>query len=81
MNIIFSIMLGVLLSPTHGVRAYLDPGTGSFLIQLLIGTVVGAAVLIKAYWARIRSFFSKSDPSEDVDGGADGEPNGDDQRQ
>jgi hypothetical protein len=37
--------------------AYLDPGTGSYILQLLIGVLVGSSVAIKIYWARIRAFF------------------------
>jgi hypothetical protein len=40
-------------------QAYVDPGTGSFFFQLLIGGLVGAAVAVKAFWGRIVSFFSR----------------------
>ena len=33
--------------------AYLDPGTGSMLVQLLVGGVAAAAVAVKLYWYRI----------------------------
>jgi hypothetical protein len=39
--------------------AYLDPGTGSIIIQALIGAAVGAAVVVKTYWGRIRTMFGK----------------------
>jgi len=35
------------------VFAYLDPGTGSMLVQLLVGGVAAAAVALKLYWYRI----------------------------
>jgi len=35
------------------VFAYLDPGTGSMLVQLLVGGVAAAAVAAKLYWYRI----------------------------
>lgn len=35
------------------VLAYLDPGTGSMLVQLLVGGLAAAAVAIKLYWYRI----------------------------
>ena len=37
--------------------AYLDPGSGSFILQLLIASLVGAAFIIKTYWRRINTFF------------------------
>ena len=37
--------------------AYLDPGTGSILIQALIGVVAGVAVGVATYWARVRNWL------------------------
>jgi len=33
--------------------AYLDPGTGSYITQLMIGFVAGGLYLLKAYWRKI----------------------------
>ena len=37
--------------------AYLDPGTGSILVQLLLGGVAGVLVVGKLYWHRLKSFL------------------------
>ncbi len=37
--------------------AYLDPGTGSILLQGLIAAVAGGLVAIRVYWAKIRSLL------------------------
>ena len=42
------------------VDAYLDPGSGSMLVQLLLGGVAGAAVIIKLGWERFRGMFRSS---------------------
>lgn len=39
--------------------AYLDPGTGSFLLQTALAVIAGAAIAIKAYWYRLKIFFSR----------------------
>jgi hypothetical protein len=39
------------------VDAYLDPGSGSMLVQLLLGGVAGAAVILKLGWHRLRSML------------------------
>lgn len=39
------------------IFAYLDPGTGSIIIQAVIGAVVGIGVAVKAYWLKISSLF------------------------
>lgn len=38
-------------------HAYLDPSSGSILIQIILGGIAGFFVLIKIYWRRIRRFL------------------------
>ena len=38
--------------------AYVDPGTGGMLVQILAGGVGGLLVLARLYWARIRERFT-----------------------
>ncbi len=40
--------------------AYLDPGTGSLILQALIAALAGAVVVITSYWQKIRTFFRRS---------------------
>ena len=40
---------------------YIDPGTGSYVFQLLIGGLLGAAVAVKIFWKRVWSFVSRKD--------------------
>jgi len=48
--------------------AYLDPGSGSFLIQIAIAALLGLAVAIRASWSTIKKWFGiKSKPEEDDD--------------
>jgi hypothetical protein len=36
---------------------YLDPGSGSFLIQLLIAALLGLGVAVRASWGKIKGWF------------------------
>ena len=45
--------------------AYLDPGTGSLLIQLLIGGALGIGLAIRIFWKNIIGLFNKNKPGED----------------
>jgi nitrate/nitrite transporter NarK len=37
--------------------AYLDPGTGSYVLQMIIAGLLGAAFAVKMSWFRIKRFF------------------------
>ena len=37
--------------------AYIDPGSGGMMMQLLLGGVAGVAVLAKLYWQRFITFI------------------------
>ncbi len=53
------------------ILIYLDPGSGSFLIQLAIAALAGLTIFIGSQWAKIKRFFnrdkSQKDESEDED--------------
>lgn len=49
-------------------RLYLDPGSGSFLIQLLIAALLGAGIALRASWGKIKTLFGKkAETNEDDD--------------
>jgi hypothetical protein len=56
--------------------AYLDPGTGSMILQGVIAGVALAWFTIKVYWYKITSLFGKKPPESllDDDVNHDGEP-------
>ena len=51
--------------------AYLDPGTGSFVLQMLIAGLLGAMLYVKLAWANVKMFFnrllSKEEPESLLD--------------
>jgi hypothetical protein len=56
-SLLLFFMNSIHLSDVSVVLAYIDPGTGSILLQALIATLVGAAVAIKLFWHRILKFL------------------------
>ena len=46
------------LAPTTAY-AYLDPGTGSFILQMLIAGLLGAILYVRLAWDRTRQFFAR----------------------
>ncbi len=57
------LLTGSLLSTLGAVMAYLDPGTGSILIQLLIAGLLAVGVVLRVFWGRISKLFGKSKPN------------------
>ncbi len=46
-----------MLLSESSAHAYLDAGTGSMLLQLLLGGVAGLAVILKLFWHKILGLF------------------------
>lgn len=46
---------------------YLDPGSGSFLIQLLIAALLGIGVAVRASWGKIKGWFGVKPNVDDDD--------------
>ena len=46
----------VLPSKAH---AYLDPGTGSLIIQMVAGAVLAGGMTVKLWWGHVKSFTSR----------------------
>ncbi len=40
-------------------HAYLDPGTGSYVIQVLAAVFFGGFFVIKTWWTQIKHFITK----------------------
>ena len=47
--------------------AYLDPASGSMLLQLILGGIAGAIVAVRLFWHRILGFFSSDESYETGD--------------
>ena len=53
---------------TQPAWAYLDPGTGSMLLQVILGGIAAVGVALKLGWHKIRAalgFAAKSDEDEE----------------
>ena len=47
--------------------AYLDPGTGSIILQALVGAIAAGATYCSMYWQKIKNFFNKKDKTDKED--------------
>lgn len=62
---LINLKAGQLLS----TRAYLDPGSGSFILQLILATLLGLGFVLKGYWSKVVSLFKRrsDEPQEPPD--------------
>ena len=52
-------LIGLFLVSTFWCYGYIDPGTGSYVVQILIAAFVALSVGIKVFWKNIKQFFGK----------------------
>ena len=52
-------MQQILDSAISSVRYYIDPGTGSLIIQIAIASLISGLFMLKVFWVRIRQFIGK----------------------
>ncbi len=46
--------------------AYLDPSTGSMILSAVVGLFATAALAVKTYWYKLKSYFRQDGPEERV---------------
>jgi len=61
MFIIASHLLSALASP----EPYLDPGSGSILLQLLLAVLLGAGIFLRTQWSKIKTLFTGKKASDE----------------
>jgi len=58
------LVLCILLAVSINAHAYLDPGTGSMLLQVILGGIAAVGVAIKLYVHKLRAAFGMSKKEE-----------------
>ena len=48
--------------PAH---AYLDPASGSMMLQMILGGIAGLALAVKLFWHRLLGFFGVKNKRDD----------------
>ena len=50
--LVSSVFLLLVISE-HTAEAYIDPGTASYVFQVIAGAVLGGVFLLRTYWSRV----------------------------
>jgi hypothetical protein len=61
-GIALAICLYFLTAPE--ALAYVDPSTGSYIVQILIGGLVTVGFTVKTFWHNLKAFFCKQKPGD-----------------
>lgn len=67
MRVFFGAVLVVLFLIPSAAFAYLDPGTGSALLQGILGALAAIAVALKLYWHKLLRFLGIRKKMENPD--------------
>lgn len=55
-------LIGMDVKPAH---AYLDPGTGSILLQSTLALIAGTAVTLRLYWSKLKGLIWRRRPEQE----------------
>ena len=58
--LIFGILTFFFSIRVFDAYAYVDPGSGSIFIQVIIGALAGAAITLKIYWYKIKEKLTQN---------------------
>ena len=53
------LFIFILFLPSANAYAYIDPGTGSFILQAIIGMIAAIGAYITLYWRKFKNFLNK----------------------
>jgi hypothetical protein len=53
------VFLGAMAIWNPSAHAYLDPGTGSIVLQVILGGIAGALVAGKLYWSKLKRLIGR----------------------
>lgn len=56
-GVLFAVLAWSLLP--QDAHAYVDPGTGSYIFQIIVAALFGGLFMLRIFWARITGFFGE----------------------
>ncbi len=67
---VYLVIAALLLAATAPAHAYIDAGSGSYMIQMAMAGILTLVFTMKMYWQRLKNFIvgrftRKNDPEND----------------
>jgi hypothetical protein len=59
------VLILFFLTFTKYMYGYLDPGTGSYVIQVILAAILGIGVAFRLFWHKIKGIFKKKPDTQD----------------
>tara|TARA_B100001996_G_scaffold60459_1_gene43229 strand:- start:376 stop:579 length:204 start_codon:yes stop_codon:yes gene_type:complete len=59
MNFKKILLIFIFFLPSVNAYAYLDPGTGSLILQALLGVLAAVGAYITLYWRKFKNLINK----------------------
>lgn len=56
--IIFGLFSSFFLLFPLFIYAYIDPGTGSYIIQIAIAAFIGISIALRIFWGKLKAFLA-----------------------
>lgn len=61
------LVVALWVAVPRSAQAYIDPGTGGMMIQMLIAAVAAVGTIATTYWSRLRLMFVKKKPEAQIE--------------
>ena len=57
----YFLQIGIIIffTLTNSAYAYLDPGTGSIILQAILGFIAASLATLSFYWSKVKLFLNK----------------------
>lgn len=56
----FALLILLILLFPENAYAYLDPGSGSYFFQIILGVLLGGLISLKVFWKKVKSLVIRS---------------------
>ena len=63
--LILSLSINILFASK--AQAYIDPGTGSIILQALLGALAAAGATVSIYWNKFKNLFKKNKDKKKIE--------------